>query len=140
MMLFVTVTPSTNDWDWLGTDNFGAVHRLQPQAAAAAALGAVAHDQVGVDHQPRAGAIAQARRTIDVGRGTALGRPRSTMVMPSGAAPMTITPPPLVGTVGLMLWLNTTELCSKYRRLAETRGAQVRHRRRCSGCRTPSCS
>src|SRR6476646_636517 len=32
--------------------------------------------------------------------------------VPSGAAPMTMRPPPLVGTVGLVLWLNRIWLCS----------------------------
>ena len=33
-------------------------------------------------------------------------------VKPSGAAPMTIRPPPLVGMVGLVLWLKMIVLCS----------------------------
>ena len=32
----------------------------------------------------------------------------------ASGVPMTITPPPLVGTVGLVLWLNRIELCSMW--------------------------
>src|SRR5262249_20657647 len=48
-----------------------AVDVLQPDAAAAAALGGVAHDQVGVDHQAWADAVAEAGHAVRVGRGAA---------------------------------------------------------------------
>src|SRR5882762_7314243 len=47
--------------------NLGAVYALEPNAAAAAALGGVAHDQVRIDHQAGPGAVRQLRRTIHVG-------------------------------------------------------------------------
>ena len=46
--------------------NVGPVDLLQTDAAAAAALGRVGLDQVGVDHQSRTRAVAQSRRAIRV--------------------------------------------------------------------------
>ena len=57
--------------DRVGAD-LGAVDLLQAQPTAAAALGAVAEDQVGVDHQALADAVADSRRAVDVDERTAL--------------------------------------------------------------------
>ena len=84
------------------------VHVLEAEAAAAAALRRVAHDEVGIDGQApdrchhRSGAIVFG------------GRPQSRSPCRSGSrrrARMRI-PPPLVGIVGLVLWLKMTVLCS----------------------------
>ena len=89
-------------------DDILAVHHLQAQAAATAALGAVAHDQVAVDHQVATGPFGQARRAVTF----ALAFPHSTPLasVRSGEAPRTPRPPPCTGMVGLWLWLNTIQL------------------------------
>src|SRR5262249_32146486 len=49
------------------------VHVLQAETTAAAAVGRVPHNQVGVDHHSGTGSIAESRGAIDVGKGAALG-------------------------------------------------------------------
>ena len=51
--------------------HLGTIDLLQAQSAAAAALGAVTHNQVRVDNQPLTRSIADARRAILVGKGPA---------------------------------------------------------------------
>jgi len=80
-----------------------AVDGLEAQAAAAAAVRGVAHEQVGVNQQARSNAIAQPGNAIVVGHAADSTVSPLTTVWPSGAAPMTISPPPLVGMVGLVL-------------------------------------
>ncbi len=110
MMLFVTCTRVPAARAGCGKASTSVpLTLLQAQAAAAAALGRVAHDQVGVDHQARAGAVA--RRAIVLGR-----RTRTPVAVDAGRIDvrraMITMPPPLVGIVGLVLWLNRTVLCS----------------------------
>ena len=113
MMLLVTLTEyQLTGQDWLhgkrGEDHFRAVDALEADAAAAAGFRRVAHDQVGIDHQAGTGAVAHRSQR----RGSNPHPARPGHVGSVSGALMISIPPPLVGVVGLVLWLNRIELCS----------------------------
>ena len=89
-------------------DDFRAVDTLEAYAAAAAGFRGVTHDQVGIDHQ----VADRCRRPPCRRHGCNPHQARRDTVGSVSGAPMTRRPPPLLGVVGLVLWLNRIVLCS----------------------------
>ena len=108
MMLLVTETVFQCAGVRGERDHVRAVDALEAHTAAAAAFRRVAHDQVGVDDQARTGAVARPDRAGRVEH--AILVIRSPQGGSASGAPMMTMPPPLVGMVGLVLWLNRIDV------------------------------
>jgi hypothetical protein len=95
---------------WIGGEahHVGAIDVLDGNAAATSSVRGVTHDEVGVDGE---------QRTVPSLGPVVPGAEQSTLFLgvhgeSASAAPIMSSPPPLVGVVGLVLWLNRNELCS----------------------------